>query len=69
MSSLKTCHLANESVSRKQDLMLNDGTGRAPVPIDHEAPEAAEEAPRKSAWTRAWTDPDAPTSEPSTKQN
>ena len=31
-----------------------------PVPIDHEAPEAAEEAPRKSAWTRAWTDPDAP---------
>ena len=48
----------------EQDLMLTDGTDGAFVPIDHEAREATEEAPRKSARI----DPDAPSSEPSTKQ-
>ena len=52
-----------ESVT-EQELLLNDGTDRAPLPLDHEAPEATDEAPRKSARI----DPDAPASEPSTKQ-
>ena len=52
---------ASESVAA-QELLQNDGTNRAPV--EHEAPEAIDEARRKSA--RIY--PDAPANEPSTTQ-
>ena len=48
-----------------QELLEKDSTDRVPAPIEHEAPEASEEAPRKSARI----DPDALGSEPSTKQS
>ena len=38
------------------ELLENYGTHRVPAPIEHEAPEASEEAPRKNARI----DPDAP---------
>ena len=53
----------SESVT-EQDLLLQDGNDRAPAEMDHEAPEATGESPRKSARV----DPDAPATEPSTKQ-
>eukprot|EP00439_Symbiodinium_sp_Y106_P050664 s2170_g6.t1 len=53
----------SESVT-EQDLLLQDGNDRAPAEMDHEAPEATGESPRKSARI----DPDAPATEPSTKQ-
>ena len=53
----------SESVT-EQDLLLQDGNDRAPAEMDHEAPEATGELPRKSARI----DPDAPATEPSTKQ-
>ena len=52
----------SESVT-EQELLLQDGTDRVPAEMDHEAPEATGEAPRKSARI----DPDAPANEPSTK--
>ena len=48
-----------ESVT-EQELLLNDGTDRDPVPIDHDAPGVTDDLPRKSPY--------APASEPSTKQ-
>ena len=53
----------SESVT-EQDLLLQDGNDRAPAEMDHEAPEATGESPRKSARI----DPDAPATEPSAKQ-
>ena len=53
----------SESVT-EQDLLLQDGNDRAPAEMDHEAPEATGELPRKGARI----DPDAPATEPSTKQ-
>ena len=53
----------SESVT-EQDLLLQDGNDRASAEMDHEAPEATGESPRKSARI----DPDAPATEPSTKQ-
>ena len=53
----------SESVT-EQDLLFQDGNDRAPAEMDHEAPEATGESLRKSARI----DPDAPATEPSTKQ-
>ena len=48
----------------EQELLLQDGTGRAPAEMDHEAPEKTGEATRKSARI----DAHAPAKDPSTKQ-
>ena len=46
-----------------QDLLQNDGSGRAPAEAVHEPPDLGENAPKK-----ARIDPDAPATEPVNKQ-